>query len=226
MVLIYICKYVQNKFEMPELNEAQNRILEKIAKTPGEITAYQISVELNKEPSAVARSVQLMAENHLLKIVEPKKGVAKPLELTDKGALYAVHYCKVDYYEIVSNHKNIENLSDPYVRSKWQEIKDNGVSDIFGQVLAKISVQNNLFNEDTGAWLLDPLREDYSRNKHWYIPIVLEMTAKFVERWKELHKTDKEFNDLISWWVTYSFKGLHVQKPKEIYEVAQVCRRR
>lgn len=68
-----------------DLNPAQMAILQKVAESQEDITAYQIAVDLKKEPAAVSRSVQHLEENGLLNVEKAKKGNAKLLRLTMKG---------------------------------------------------------------------------------------------------------------------------------------------
>lgn len=158
------------------LNDAQTAILRVVANK--ETTAYQVSNELGKEPSAVLRSVQVLADRGFLMIEEPKKGVAKPLKLTDKGVSYAI---------VLNSDIDVDNLLEvhPYLDSLEQKqdfkriIRTKEARKMMFVETCKYLVNNNLFDQKGKEIISQP------RFRHYWITLTLELTRKLFEMNKE-----------------------------------------
>jgi DNA-binding MarR family transcriptional regulator len=204
------------------LGERQEKILRLIASTNTSLYASEIARQFGISQISVSSSLQNLLENKLLIELVKDKGIRKTLNLTDKGAMYAVYYCKLNYYDVASNHPYLEDLTDLKQNLHWNKIREYGISDLFGDILASISVKNNLFDPETGEWLLSPNSRHYLRYEHWYGVIVSEMTAKFVLRWadcKDLSRDD--INARLSWWVSYAAARMNLKRPKDMMDLAK-----
>lgn len=194
-----------------ELSERQMEILKALAQTDKAVYGSELARMFGITQMTVSASIGTLASKGLVADApDEDKGNKRLIRLTDKGAMYAVYYCGVDYRKIVELHPYLEDLSSAELKRNWSKFIQYNVMDIFARVLAEVSIRNDLFNQ-LGEWLLDPHGEYFHRYKSWFRPIVTNMTLEFIERWRESELTPSEFEDRLTWWIRYVTGNMFTQ---------------